>query len=126
MPLTDTAIRKAKPTDKPLKLSDAKGLYLLVNPTGSKLWRWKYRVDGKEKTMALGSYPDMSLAQARMRHEDERRVLLAGIDPMAQRIQTSMRASLLPKTPLPPWPRCGGRAGRPRALTTMWNPSCAA
>lgn len=85
MPLTDTAIRKAKPIDKPLKLSDSKGLYLLVNPTGSKLWRWKYRVDGKEKTMALGSYPDMSLAQARMRHEDERRVLLAGIDPMAQR-----------------------------------------
>ena len=85
MPLTDTEIRKAKPTDKPLKLSDAKGLYLLVSPAGSKLWRWKYRVDGKEKTMALGSYPDMSLAQARMRHEDERRVLLAGIDPMAQR-----------------------------------------
>ena len=85
MPLTEIQIRKAKPTDKPLKLSDGKGLYLLLNPTGSKLWRWKYRVDGKEKLMTLGAYPDMSLAQARMRHEDERRVLLAGIDPMAQR-----------------------------------------
>ena len=85
MPLTEIQIRKAKPTDKPLKLSDGKGLYLLLTPTGSKLWRWKYRVDGKEKLMTLGAYPDMSLAQARMRHEDERRVLLAGIDPMAQR-----------------------------------------
>ena len=85
MPLTEIQIRKAKPTDKPVKLSDGKGLYLLLTPTGSKLWRWKYRVDGKEKLMTLGAYPDMPLAQARMRHEDERRVLLAGIDPMAQR-----------------------------------------
>jgi len=54
MPLTDTAVKKAKPGDKPVKLSDAKGLYLLVNPVGSKLWRWKYRVLGKEKVMALG------------------------------------------------------------------------
>lgn len=85
MPLTDTEIRKTKPAAKPLKLSDGKGLYLLVNPTGSKLWRWKYRVDGKEKLMTLGAYPDLSLAQARMRHEDERRLLLTGTDPMAQR-----------------------------------------
>lgn len=85
MPLTEIQIRKVKPADKPVKLSDGKGLYLLVNPTGSKLWRWKYRVDGKEKLMTLGTYPDMGLAQARMRHEDERRVLLAGTDPMAQR-----------------------------------------
>ena len=85
MPLTDTEIRKTKPAIKPLKLSDGKGLYLLINPTGSKLWRWKYRVDGKEKLMTLGAYPDLSLAQARMRHEDERRLLLTGTDPMAQR-----------------------------------------
>ena len=63
MPLTEIQIRKAKPTDKPLKLSDGKGLYLLLTPTGSKLWRWKYRVDGKEKLMTLGAYPDMPLAQ---------------------------------------------------------------
>lgn len=85
MPLTDTEIRKTKPTAKPVKLSDGKGLYLLVQPTGSKLWRWKYRVDGKEKLMTLGAYPELSLAHARMRHEDERRLLLAGTDPMAQR-----------------------------------------
>lgn len=85
MPLTDAEIRKTKPTDKPIKLSDAKGLYLLLTPTGSKLWRWKYRVDGKEKLMTFGAYPDLTLAQARIRHEDARRVLLNGTDPMAQR-----------------------------------------
>ena len=55
MPLTDTSIEKAKPDIEPAKMSDEKGRYLLVNPTGSKLWRWKYRVDGKEKLMALGN-----------------------------------------------------------------------
>lgn len=57
MPLTDTAVKKAKPGPKPVKLSDGKGLYLLVTDKGSKLWRWKYRVDGKEKVMALGLTP---------------------------------------------------------------------
>lgn len=85
MTLTVTEISKAKPAEKPLKLSDGKGLYLLVSTTGAKLWRWKYRVDGKEKLMTLGTYPDMSLASARMRHEDMRRLLLNGTDPMAQR-----------------------------------------
>ena len=56
MSLTDTAIKKAKAAAKPVKLSDSKGMYLLVSPTGSKLWRWKYRVLGKEKVMALGAY----------------------------------------------------------------------
>ena len=85
MPLTDTAIKKAKPSDKPVKLSDGKGLYLLVNPVGSKLWRWKYRVLGKEKVMSLGMYPDVSLAQARDGVENARKVLAAGNDPMAIR-----------------------------------------
>ena len=57
MPLTDVEIRKAKPAAKPFKLSDEKGLFLLVNPTGSKLWRLKYRFDGKEKLLALGAIP---------------------------------------------------------------------
>jgi len=52
MPLTDTAIKKAKPGPSPAKLSDGKGMYLLVTESGSKLWRWKYRADGKEKVMA--------------------------------------------------------------------------
>jgi integrase len=85
MPLTDTAIKKAKPGAKPVKLSDGKGLYLLVNPAGSKLWRWKYRVLGKEKVMALGAYPDVSLAQAREGVDKARKVHAAGDDPMAVR-----------------------------------------
>lgn len=54
MPLSDVAVRKAKPHAKPRKLADGGGLYLLVNPSGSKLWRWKYRIGGREKLLALG------------------------------------------------------------------------
>ena len=85
MPLTDTVIKKAKPGDKPVKLSDGKGLYLLVNPVGSKLWRWKYRFLAKEKVMSLGAYPDVSLAQARESMGAARKLLASGTDPMAQR-----------------------------------------
>ncbi len=85
MPLTDTAIKKLKAGDKPVKVSDERGLYLLVNPSGSKLWRWKYRFDGKEKVLPVGQYPDISLAQAREAREDARKLLALGNDPMAQR-----------------------------------------
>ena len=85
MPLTDTAVKQAKPALKPAKLSDGKGLYLLINPNGSKLWRWKFRVLGKEKVMALGAYPDTTLAQAREGLAKARKLLAAGADPMAQR-----------------------------------------
>lgn len=61
MPLSDLAIRRAKPGDKPLKLSDGGGLYLLLQPTGARYWRWKYRITGKEKPLALGIYPDVPL-----------------------------------------------------------------
>ena len=85
MPLTDTAIKKAKPGTKPSKLSDGKGLYLLVSPAGSKLWRWKYRVLGKEKVLALGAYPAVSLAQAREGQDTARKMLASGNDPMVVR-----------------------------------------
>ena len=85
MPLTDTAIKKAKPGANPIKLSDGRGMYLLVTESGSKLWRWKYRADGKEKVMALGFYPDVSLAQARDAMGAARKVLAEGSDPMAKR-----------------------------------------
>jgi hypothetical protein len=85
MPLTDTAIKKTKPSEKAVKLSDSRGMYLLVNPTGSKLWRWKYRFLGKEKVMALGAYPDVSLAQAREGVDKARKTLAMGEDPMAVR-----------------------------------------
>lgn len=73
MLITDVALRKAKPQDKPYEIAVGNGLYLLVNPIGSKLWRWKYRVAGKEKLLALGSYPIVSLQDARQRHEEARR-----------------------------------------------------
>jgi integrase len=85
MGLTDTAIRRSHSAERPYKLSDGKGLYLLVNPSGNKLWRWKYRHDGKEKLMPFGAYPDVSLADVRLRHAEARRLLAAGSDPMAER-----------------------------------------
>lgn len=81
MPLTDTAVRQAKPIDKPRKLADGGGLYLLVNQQG-KYWRWDYRHAGKRKTMALGVYPDVSLSQARERHSAARTLLASNTDPM--------------------------------------------
>lgn len=81
MPLTDTTIRNAKPKNKPYKLSDGGGLFLQVQPGGGKWWRYKYRFVGKEKLLALGAYPDVSLAEARERHSQARKALAAGIDP---------------------------------------------
>jgi integrase len=85
MALTDTAIRGAKPGMKPFKLYDREGLFLLVNPSASKLWRWRYKFDGKEKLMALGEYPLVGLAQARELHLAARKSMVAGTDPMAER-----------------------------------------
>jgi integrase len=82
MPLSDTAIKNAKPTpDKAFKMPDGKGMYLLVNPSGSKYFRFDYRFDGKRKTLALGVYPDTSLKQAREAHDKAREQLAQGIDP---------------------------------------------
>lgn len=85
MPLTDTAVRSAKPRDRAYKLTDERGLHLHVTAQGSKLWRWAYRFDGKQKLMAMGQYPDVSLAQAREAREGARKLLANGADPMAQR-----------------------------------------
>lgn len=81
MPLSDTAIRNAKPLDKPYKLTDAQGLYLLIKPNGSKLWQLKYRFGGKEKKLAFGAYPVVSLANARKLREEAKATLSAGDDP---------------------------------------------
>ena len=85
MALTDAAIRATKPAKKPFKIYDREGLFLLVNPGGSKLWRWRYWVDGKEKLMALGEYPIVNLAEARERHFAARKKVAAGIDPIVER-----------------------------------------
>ena len=81
MPLTDTAIRVAKPQARPRRLFDGGGLYLEVSPAGGKWWRWKYRFGGKERRLSLGVYPDVSLKCARERRDAVRQQLSAGIDP---------------------------------------------
>lgn len=81
MALTDTAIRNAKPKEKPYKLADEKGLFLLVHPNGGRYWRFKYRFVGKEKLLALGVYPDVSLKEARERRDNARKQVAADIDP---------------------------------------------
>ena len=88
MPLTDTEVRKARPAEKPYRLSDAASLYLWVTPTGGKLWRWAYKHEGKEKLMSFGKYPAVSLALARERHAEARKLLAIGLDPMAARKST--------------------------------------
>jgi len=94
MHLTDTAIRQAKPQDKAYKLADERGLFLLVQLTGSKLWRFKYRYQGKEKLLALGKYPDVGLAAARKLRDAARERLAAGEDPGAARKATRQAAKV--------------------------------
>lgn len=81
MKLTARQVDRSRPKDKPYKLSDGGGLYLLVNPNGSRYWRLKYRIAGKEKLLALGVYPDITLAVARQKRADAKKVLAAGGDP---------------------------------------------
>ena len=81
MPLTDTAIRNAKPADKPIKKFDERGLFLLVTPAGGKWWRLRYKFDGPEKLLSLGVYPDVGLKDARGRRDEARKLLADGIDP---------------------------------------------
>ena len=92
MPLTDAAIRAAKPSTAPFKVSDGGGLHLLVQSNGTKLWRLAYRVAGKQKTLALGIYPTVSLAQARDGRENAKRLLADGIDPAARRRREKLAA----------------------------------
>lgn len=83
MPLSDTAIRKAKPGAVPTKLRDGNGLYLMLRPDGARWWRWDYRrpVTAKRNTLSLGTYPDVSLADARGKRDAARKLLAAGVDP---------------------------------------------
>lgn len=85
MTLTDTKIRNAKSNEKSYKLSDSGGLYLLVSIKGGKWWRFDYRYNGKRKTISMGTYPDTSLAAARGRRDDARKLVANGIDPSIHR-----------------------------------------
>jgi integrase len=81
MPLTDTAIRNIKPKDRPFKLADGNGLYLFVTPTGSRLWRLKYRFGGHERVLSIGAYPAVTIKMARDVREKAKSMLATGIDP---------------------------------------------
>jgi len=85
MPLTNTAIRNAKPEAKARKMFDGGGLYLEISPKGGKWWRLKYRFSGKEKRMSLGTFPDVSLKDARERRDEARKLIANGIDPSQKR-----------------------------------------
>jgi integrase len=98
MGLTDTAIRGAKGREQAYKLSDGGGLYLLVSPTGSRYWRLDYRFNDKRQTIALGVYPDVSLAEARNRRATTRELLARGINPMAQRKLDKLTAKVSAET----------------------------
>src|SRR5262245_42581529 len=83
--LSESRVRSARPADKAYKLYDERGLYLKVETSGSRLWRFKYRFAGKERLLALGAYPDVSLKRAREKRDDARRLVADGVDPCAQK-----------------------------------------
>jgi integrase len=95
MPLTDSVVRNAKPSDNPVRLFDGGGLYIEISPAGGKLWRLKYRFNGKEKRLALGAYPAVTLAEARKRREAARELLAREVDPGEHRkVQKMAKAEL--------------------------------
>lgn len=96
--LTTVQINALKPREKPYKVADEKGLYLLVSPSGSYLWRVKLRFHGIEKKMALGRYPDVSLKEARKKRDEAREQLSGGQDPLAVRLQAKVEAELAART----------------------------
>ena len=81
MKLNDRQIKNAKPAEKPFKLNDGKGLYLYINTSGGKLWRFDFSYNGKRKTLSIGKYPTVSLVEARQAAENARRLLVSGQDP---------------------------------------------
>lgn len=88
MPLNDTAIRNAKPGEKPIKMFDERGLFLIVTPAGGKWWRLRYNFAGKEKLLSLGTYPDVGLKDARTKRDEARKLLAQEIDPGEHRKAT--------------------------------------
>lgn len=92
MALTDVAIRHVKPGGKPVKLADGGGLHLLVTPSGGKLWRLKYRINGREKQLAIGAYPAITLGEARRRRDEARALIANGKDPSQEKRREKVRA----------------------------------
>lgn len=91
MALTDIKVRTVKPADKPFKLTDGEGMHLLVNPNGSKYWRLQYRFSGKQKMLALGVYPMVSLAEARKRRDAAKKLVSDGLIPLKRKKRTRLK-----------------------------------
>ena len=79
--LTAIQVDRAKPADKPKKLTDGRGLYLYLHPNGGKYWRYDYAISGRRKTLSIGTYPDVGLADARLQHQAAREAVARGEDP---------------------------------------------
>ncbi|WP_088311518.1 tyrosine-type recombinase/integrase [Novosphingobium sp. B 225] len=94
MALTDVAVRNARPGPKPYKMGDSHGLFLLVQPTGGKLWRFKYRADGREKKLAIGPYPEIGLGEARRRRDEAREAMTFGKDPAREKQREKIRSKI--------------------------------
>ena len=101
MKLNDRQIKNAKPAEKPFKLNDGKGLYLYINTSGGKLWRFDFSHNGKRKTLSIGKYPTVSLAEARQTAENARRLLASGQDPNRKSVN-GKPLSVIPFGTLPP------------------------
>jgi Arm DNA-binding domain len=110
--LTNAVISASKPREKTFKLADGGGLYLLVTPAGSRWWRLRFRVRGKEQMLSLGIFPDVSLKEARERRDQGRRDLAKGIDPSAKRRAERMTGAIHSK----PSPGNGSAGSRPTGL----------
>lgn len=125
MALTDIALRNAKPEDKPYKLTDEKGLYLLVTPSGGRLWKLKFRNKaGVEKKLSIGAYPNVRLKQARERRDEARRQLSDGIDPAEQNVSTSTRLKSARRihsmpSPKPTSPKTSGKGSQRRRYRSV-------
>ena len=100
MPLTDTVVDRATPRNRPYRQADEKGLCLLVNPSGSKWWRFSYRFGGKHQTLSMGVYPEVSLDLARARRDEARALLIEGINPSEVRKHNRLQAVAKIKRPL--------------------------
>jgi integrase len=94
MALTDVAIRNAKPGEKPIKLADGAGMFLMITPAGGKLWRLKYRIDGREKLLAIGAYPEIGLSDARKRRDEARVLIALGKDPSREKQREKVRSRI--------------------------------
>jgi integrase len=125
MPLTDIEIRQTKPGATPIKLTDGAGMFLLLNPNGSRYWRFRYRINGREKTVSLGVYPEVTLKLARERREKFRRQLFDGIDSSQKRKEEKAAISDTFEAVAREWltlqAKTDARSNRPALSKSTWD-----